>query len=90
MRQADPFLDAASLQDLTFTLEETEIAKGMALLCMSRAASDLTIETQCDWGYSLGVDEWKGASGRFSATPDPLMGATWGELRAQEGQAARK
>lgn len=58
-------------------LPQEEQAKGMALLCMSRAKSDVDIETQCDWGYSLGVGEWQGASGRFSATPDPLMGAKW-------------
>lgn len=29
----------------------------MALLCMTRATSDMTIETQCDWGYSLGEKE---------------------------------
>ena len=31
------------------------------------------VETQCDYGYSLGGD-WKGPSGLFSASPDPLMG----------------
>lgn len=46
----------------------------MTLPCMARATSDCEIETQCDWGYSLGVGGWKGASGKFSATPDPLMG----------------
>jgi hypothetical protein len=57
----------------------------MALLCMSRATSDLVIETQCDWGYSLGVGEWRGASGRFEAEPDPLMGQKWGDIAAVEG-----
>jgi hypothetical protein len=44
---------------------------------MARAESDLTIETQCDWGYSLGVGDWKGASGLFQNAPDPLMGTEW-------------
>ena len=37
--------------------------QGMALLCMSRPLGDCAIETQSDWGYSLGVAEWKGATG---------------------------
>ncbi len=59
----------------------------MALLCMARAKSDVEIETQCDWGYSLGVGDWKGASGRFSASPDPLMGDKW-EKSQQETATA--
>ena len=37
--------------------------QGMALLCMSRPDGACAIETQSDWGYSLGVAEWKGATG---------------------------
>lgn len=70
-------VDPSDIDDLSFVLSDEEIEKGMALLCMSRASSDLSIETQCDWGYSLGVGDWKGATGRFSAKPDPLMGSTW-------------
>ena len=70
-------VDMSDIPDLTFTLSEEEIADGMALLCMSRPTSDVVIETQCDWGYSLGVAEWKGASGTQSATPEPLMGDKW-------------
>lgn len=33
---------------------QEEQKKGMAMLCMTRACSDLLIETQSDWGYSLG------------------------------------
>ena len=41
--------------------------QGMALICMSRPASDtVRIETQSDWGYSLGVAEWKGATGHIA------------------------
>eukprot|EP00877_Chromochloris_zofingiensis_P006528 jgi/Chrzof1/2128/Cz11g03180.t1_FDX3[v5.2] len=73
-RIASGQIDASDIDDITFTLSEDEIEQGMALLCMTRAKSDCSIETQCDWGYSLGVCEWKGATGRFSATPEPLMG----------------
>lgn len=72
-------VDMSDIDDLSFTMSEDEQAQGMALLCMARATTDCTIETQCDWGYSLGVTEWKGATGRFSAAPDPLMGDSWTE-----------
>lgn len=39
--------------------------QGMALLCMTRPVSDVTVETQSDWGYSLGVGDWKGPSGHI-------------------------
>lgn len=67
-------VDMSDIEDLSFTVSEEEQADGMALLCMSRPKSDLKIETQCDWGYSLGVGEWKGATGKFTSTPEPLMG----------------
>ena len=72
-------VDMSDIPDLTFTLSEDEIEDGMALLCMARPTSDVVIETQSDWGYSLGVTEWKGASGTLSATPEPLMGDKWTE-----------
>lgn len=51
------------------------LAQGMALICMARPLEDCTIETQSDWGYSLGVGEWKGASGHILGREiDPLMG----------------
>ena len=74
-------IDPSDIADLSFTVSDEEQENGMALLCMSRATSDLTIETQSDWGYSLGVGEWKGATGKFSATPDPLVGVSWTELK---------
>ncbi len=50
--------------------------QGMALLCMARPLADCSIETQSDWGYSLGVGEWKGATGHILGREiDPLMGA---------------
>ena len=77
-RVASGSVDMSDIDDLAFTVSEDEQAQGMALLCMARPTSDVAIETQCDWGYSLGVAEWKGASGRFSATPEPLMGGGGG------------
>lgn len=52
-------VDQSDIPDLSFTLEQSEIDQGMALICMSRAKSDTVVETQCDWGYSLGVCEWQ-------------------------------
>lgn len=77
-RVAKGEVDYSDIDDITFTVSEDELAQGMALLCMSRAKSDLEIETQSDWGYSLGVAEWKGATGSFSSRPDPLMGKSGG------------
>jgi 2Fe-2S type ferredoxin len=74
-RVAKGAVDQSDVEDLSFTMDEAEQAQGMALLCMSRPVGDVEIETQCDWGYSLGVAEWKGATGKFSARPDPLMGS---------------
>lgn len=68
--------DQSDIPDLDFTVSPEEQAKGMALLCMARATSDCEIETQSDWGYSLGGD-WKGATGKFEARPEALMGSTW-------------
>lgn len=73
VRVAKGTVDQSDIDDLSFTLDEEEQAQGMALLCMARATSDVVVETQSDWGYSLGVAEWKGASGSFSSRPDPLM-----------------
>ncbi len=73
-RVAKGAVDMSDIDDLSFTLTEDEQAQGMALLCMSRPKGDCSIETQCDWGYSLGIQEWKGATGQFSSSPDPLMG----------------
>ena len=51
----------------------------MALLCMcypveASEGEGIEIETQSDWGYSLGVAEWKGATGEIGGrSPTPLM-----------------
>ena len=52
--------------------------QGMTLICMARPLSDrVRIETQSDWGYSLGVGEWKGATGHIAGkNVDPLT--PWG------------
>ena len=53
--------------------EVTMLLQGMALLCQSRPVGDVTIETQSDWGYSLGMAEWKGATGVIAGKkPDSL------------------
>jgi len=71
------------IADLAFTVSDEEAADGMALLCMARPVSDrVVVETQSDWGYSLGVGEWKGATGEISGKKvDPLMGKKWDELK---------
>ena len=71
----------AQIMDLSFTVSEEEQAEGMTLLCMARPVSDrVVIETQSDWGYSLGVGDWKGATGEISGKKvEPLMGTKWGD-----------
>ncbi|CAG9462883.1 unnamed protein product [Pedinophyceae sp. YPF-701] len=76
-RLASGGVDQSDIDDLSFVLTEEEQAQGMTLLCMARPTSDCEIETQCDWGYSLGVKEWEGATGKFEGTVDPLMGKQW-------------
>lgn len=75
----------SQIPDLTFTVSEEEQAQGMALLCMARPVSDrVVIETQSDWGYSLGVAEWKGATGEIGGRKVvPLMGSTWEDTRKE-------
>lgn len=61
----------------------------MALICMSRALGDVSLETQSDWGYSLGVAEWKGATGQITGGKvEPLMGSSWDEMQPGEEAAA--
>eukprot|EP00890_Picochlorum_soloecismus_P006059 jgi/Picsp_1/6454/NSC_03801-R1_chloroplast precursor len=72
-------VDMSDIPDLSFTVTEEEQEKGMTLLCMARPVSDrVVIETQSDWGYSLGVAEWKGATGEINGKKvEPLMGKKW-------------
>jgi len=63
----------AQIDDLTFVMSQEEIEQGMTLLCMTRPVSDVTVETQSDWGYSLGVGEWKGPTGHILGAPLTLV-----------------
>ena len=82
-RVTEGTVDQSDIADLSFTLEEEDIARGCALICMARATSDCTMETQADWGYSLGQAEFK-ANGRFEGKVDPLMGKKWEEIQAEK------
>ena len=69
--------------------------QGMALLCMTRPVSDVIVETQSDWGYSLGVGDWKGPSGhirgmRHSAPQGPPSGCNAPEVAADGMQLGLK
>jgi len=79
-------VDQSDVADLSFCMSEEEEADGMTLLCMSRPVSDVVrIETQSDWGYSLGIAEWTGATGELSGKKvNPLMGKKWGEEEGDE------
>ena len=74
-RVASGAVDMSDVDDISFVLEEEDVAKGMSLLCMARpvAGQDLVIETQCDWGYLLGMQEWKGATGNVNN----VVGDAW-------------
>ena len=86
-RVAKGEVDQSDVDDLSFTLDEDQIEAGMALLCMARAKGDVTLETQCDWGLSLGIKDWEGASGKLVGEVSPLMGKKWSELTAEEKAA---
>ena len=74
-------VDHRDIADLEFTLDEEEQAEGMALICMAYPVGDIKLETQSDWGLSLGREDagggWKGATGEIGGRdPTPLMGET--------------
>ena len=47
----------------------------MALLCMARPVGDVEIETQSDWGYSLGTTAWaRRDGGDFGSRPHAADG----------------
>ena len=55
---------------------------------MSRPDGDCVIETQSDWGYSLGVAEWKGATGAPGKLPwqrAPAPESGWAEPDLVQG-----
>lgn len=81
-RVVDGTVDMSDIPDLSFTLSENEIAEGCALICMARATSDVRMETQADWGYSLGIAEWK-TNGKFTGEVEPLMGKQWKEIKSE-------
>jgi hypothetical protein len=81
-------IDASDIDDISFTLDEDQVKDGMALLCMTRAKSDLVLETQCDWGLSLGVRDWGGATGKLVGDVSPLMGKKWADMTDTERAAA--
>jgi 2Fe-2S iron-sulfur cluster binding domain len=83
-RVAGGAVDMSDIDDLSFTLDDDQVTAGMALLCMARPASDVTLETQCDWGLSLGIREWEGASGKLVGGVQPLMGKKWADMTAAE------
>ena len=72
VRVAEGAVDQTDIDDLSFTLDDDQIEQGMALICMTRAAGNVTLETQCDWGVRLGYTEWQGATGKLSGTPRPM------------------
>jgi ferredoxin len=84
-RVAEGEVDMSDIPDLSFTMNEDEIAQGMTLLCMARPVSEkVVVETQSDWGYSLGVCEWKGPTGEILGKKvEPLMGQKWGDIKSE-------
>jgi len=77
--------DASDISDLEFTMTPTEIKNGMVLTCMTRPVTDCVVETQSDYGYSLGDDyEWPGPTGNiFGGKVQPLMGKKWDDIKAE-------
>jgi len=55
--------DMSDIDDVSFCLDEDQQADGFSLLCMARPVGDVTVETQSDWGMSLGMKDWEGPSG---------------------------
>jgi len=54
----------------------------MCLPCMARPVTDaVVLETQSDWGYSLGSSEWGGATGS-------IQGGTANTIMGREGKEA--
>eukprot|EP00887_Chlorella_sp_A99_P007799 scaffold20.g7799.t1 len=79
VRVTEGACDQSDVTDLSFTLSEEELADGMTLICMARPLTDrVVMETQSDWGYGLGVTEWKGATGHIAGRHvQPMMGRKW-------------
>ncbi|GAB4819380.1 hypothetical protein N2152v2_006426 [Parachlorella kessleri] len=90
VRLTEGEVDYSDIADISFTLTEDEVAKGMILTCMSRPVSDKVVcETQSDWGYSLGIQEWQGATGEIlGKNVEPLMGEKWQDFRSERAKQA--
>ena len=53
-----------TLTPFSFSTSTPTKKQGMSLICMSRPVADtVRLETQSDYGYSLGTVEWAGATG---------------------------
>lgn len=85
-RIAEGQVDHSDIADLSFVLTDDEVKSGITMLCMSRPVSDVVrVETQSDWGYSLGSNNWQGPSGYLKGRKiDPLMGTNWGKDEAAD------
>ncbi|KAL4853340.1 Ferredoxin-1 [Chlorella vulgaris] len=88
-RVAEGQVDQSDIADLSFVLTDEEVADGLTLMCMARPVSDVVrMETQSDWGYALGSNNWKGPSGHILGKAiDPLMGDRWGKSAAPPAAA---
>lgn len=72
-------------------LTPEEIDNGLTLLCMCRPVTDVVyVETQSNWGYNLGSNNWEGPTGYLAGKSiDPLMGRRWEETKkAKKASAA--
>lgn len=86
-RVAEGEVDQSDIADLSFVLTDEEVDNGIFMLCMARPVSDVVrVETQSDWGYALGSNNWKGPTGHIlGKSIDPLMGRKWEEIQADSG-----
>merc|ERR1711869_149837 len=66
-------VEGERVHKITFVGEEEQIDEGLAILCMARASSDMTIEAQCDWG-NISMTEWQGGTFK-TGSPTPLADA---------------
>ncbi|KAL4420239.1 hypothetical protein ABPG77_011063 [Micractinium sp. CCAP 211/92] len=84
-RVAEGEIDQSDIADLSFVLTDEEVDNGIFMLCMARPVSDVVrVETQSDWGYALGSNNWKGPTGHIlGKSIDPLMGRKWEEIQAE-------
>ncbi|PRW57228.1 chloroplast precursor [Chlorella sorokiniana] len=91
-RIASGEVDDSDIADLTFVLTPDEIENGLTMLCMSRPVSDVVyVETQSNWGYNLGSNDWQGPTGYIAGKSiDPLMGRRWEEIQQEAAEKAQE